>query len=286
MGHHYVPQEYLRGFTHPSCPKALWQFDKETQRFSAEPASIAKIAQQRSFYDDDTERMLNQLVEIPGNRVLHKLVSGDHDLTHEERLDLSVYIATMLTRVPHRRAKATEMAPQVLANVTSDLRDQTRVYADAGNISPETAAKRLAAIDAAEAKYSADMPANVRDQIRSPWPPGRMIHFVYRMRWRLVPAIGRQYFVTTDNPAFFFECCGLGTERSELTFPVSAKLAIFGSWTPLTRNNRIDRPVELVKEANRRLISQAARFVYYRSKADWIATVAAKDKPRLSRIQW
>lgn len=255
MGHHYVPQEYLRGFTHPSCPKALWQFDKDTQTFSAEPASIAKIAQQRSFYEDDAERMLNELVEIPGNRVLRKLRLGDLDLADEERVSLSVYIATMLKRVPHRRAKATGMAPQVLTKVTSELRDQIRAYADAGQISPDTAVKRLAETDTAAAKFSAEMPDNVRDQIRSPWPTETMVDLVYRMHWRFVCTVGGQYFVTTDNPAFFFGCYGLGTKHSELTFPVSSELAIFGSWTPVTKSNGIVHRTQFVKEANRRLIN-------------------------------
>ncbi len=286
MGHHYVPQEYLRGFTHPSCPKALWQFDKKTQTFSTEPASIAKIAQHRSFYDNDTERMLNELVEIPGNRVLRKLRSGDLDLANRERVDLSVYIATMLRRVPHHRAKSREMAPQVLAEMTSELRDQIRAHADAAKILPETAAKWLAETDGAEAKYSAEMPDNVRDQIRSPWASESMVDLVYHMHWRFVDAVDSEYFVTTDNPAYYFECYGFGTEHSELTFPVSAELAIFGSWTPLKANDKSITKQQFVQEANRRIISDATRFVYCHRNDNWIGTVAAKQKPYLSRIQW
>jgi hypothetical protein len=111
VGHHYVPKKYLRGFAHPSCPNALWQFDKKTHSFSEQPASIARIAQQRLFYDADTERMLNESVEAPGNRVLDKLRSGDLSLEDEERVYLSVYIATMLKRVPHHRAKTRAMVP-------------------------------------------------------------------------------------------------------------------------------------------------------------------------------
>lgn len=223
MGSHFIPQEYLRAFTHPSCPNALWQFDKDTQTFSAQPASIKRIAQQRSFYDDDTERKLNELVEIPGNQVLRKLRSGDLDLTDEERLNLSVYIATMLTRVPHHRAKAEEMAPKSLAKVTAELREEIKAQEEAGRISPETAARGLAETDAAESRYSAELPDNVRAQIRSPWPTERMVDMVYGMHWRFVFATSSQGFVTTDNPAFFFACWGLGTEDSELTFPVSSK---------------------------------------------------------------
>jgi len=58
VGNHFVPQHYLRGFTDPSCPKALWQFDKKTLSWSEQPASIAKIAQQRSFYKEGATELL------------------------------------------------------------------------------------------------------------------------------------------------------------------------------------------------------------------------------------
>ena len=105
MGYHYVPQEYLRGFTHPTFPNALWQFDKKKMVFSNKTASIKRIAQQRFFYDEETEQLLNKHIEIPGNRVIKKLRSCKFNLTDEERIDLSVYIANMLKRVPHYRKK-------------------------------------------------------------------------------------------------------------------------------------------------------------------------------------
>ena len=251
MGNHYVPQEYLRGFTDSSCPDALWQFDKATLSYSKQPASIAKIAQQSSFYDPDTERRLNELVEIPGNRVLKKLRSGDLALNDKERFHLSVYIATMLWRVPHHRAKGEAMAPGVLTELTRELREQIRAYAHAGEISAETAGKHLAMTDAAEAKFASRIPDNVREQIRSPWPAKSVIDLVYRMHWRFVCADDDVDFLVTDNPAFFFECYGLGTERSEFTFPVSSSLAIFGSWTPVANGDSVRRGSPFVKEAKR-----------------------------------
>jgi hypothetical protein len=286
VGNHYVPQKYLRGFTDPSCRDALWQFDKKTLLYSGQPLLIAKIAQQRSFYDADTERALHELVERPGNRVLDKLRSGDLSLEAEERAYLSVYIATMIRRIPHHRAKGEAIAPDVLRKVTSELREQIRAYARAGGLSAETAGKRLAETDAVEAKFELEMPDNVREQIRSPWPTVGMIDLVYGMSWHFVLADADQYFLVTDNPAFFFECYGLGTENSELTFPVSYSLAIFGSWRPVANGNRISRGTQLVKEANRRLISAAFRFIYSRSRVDWIRKVAMKGQPHLNRIRW
>jgi hypothetical protein len=286
MGYHYIPQKYLRGFTGPTCPDALWQFDKKMHRYSERPVPISKIAQRRSFYDSQTEKLLNDQVEVPGNRVLDKLRSGNLSLKDEERRHLSVYIATMLKRVPFHRAKARALAPSVLRNIASELREQIGEYVAAGQLSAETATKRLAEVDGAEAKYTVEMPDEVRDQVNSPWPTGEMIDLVYHMSWRFIIADGYQYFVVTDNPAFFFECYGLGTKDSELTFPISAALALFGCWTPVGQSITTRNGTQFVKEANRRLISAAFRFVYSREKTNWICKVASKAQPRLSRIRW
>lgn len=285
MGHHYVPQKYLRGFADPKTPDFLWQFDKKTQQFTERQASIKKIAQQRAFYDEDTERLLNEDVECPGNAVLDKLRSGDFELSHADRANLSVYIATMTHRVPNHRAKADQMAPEVLSNVTDRLRKTIRAYADAGRISQDVAERRLTETDDVEAKFSEQMPSEVMADMYSPWPTERVVDAIYGMHWRFAFATGGQQFVTTDNPAFFFTCYGLGSDESELTFPVSSDLAIFGSWRPLHGDPFI-RVTQFVKEANRRLISDATRFVYHRSRAGWIPVVAAKDQPYLSRIRW
>lgn len=286
MGYHYIPQKYLRGFTAPSCPDTLWQFDKKMVRYSPGPVPISKIAQRRSFYDSQTERSLNDQVEVPGNRVLDKLRSGNLSLGDEDRRHLSVYIATMLKRVPFHRAKARALAPVVLKNIVSELREQIGEYGAAGQLSPVTATKRLAEVDAVEAKYTIEMPDEVRDQINSPWPTREMIDLVYSMFWRFIIADGYQYYVVTDNPAFIFECYGLGTKDSELTFPISSGLALFGSWTPVGQSNTTRNGTQFVKEANRRLISAAFRFVYSKEKTNWICKVASKAQPHLSRITW
>lgn len=155
-----------------------------------------------------------------------------------------------------------------------------------GKISAETAEKGLTQTNAAEAKIASEIPDVLREQIRSPWPTETMIECVYGMHWRFVCAEGDEYFLTTDNPAFFFECYGLGTECSELTFPISCNLAVFGSWTAFKKGNNVYRQAQFVKEANRRLISAAFRFIYSRGKVDWIRKIAAKNQPYLSRIKW
>lgn len=192
----------------------------------------------------------------------------------------------MMKRVPHSRKRGEEIAPTALTNVTNKLRDQIRTALANGLIDDATAASHLSETDRVESKLALKLPSNVVEQIESPWPAEFVIDLIYRMTWRFVHATGSNYFVTTDNPAFFFQCWGLRSDESELVFPVSNKLAIFGSWTPLKANDKSITKKQFVKEANRRIISDATRFVYCHRSDNWIGTVAGKQNPYLSRIQW
>ncbi len=286
MGYHYVPQKYLEGFACATHPCALWQFDKQSRCFSREPLPIKRIAQAREYYDSETESRLNTLVECPGNRVLEKLRSGDHKLKPEERVQLSIYIATMLKRVPNHRAKGYKIAPGTLAQVAAELREQIQAHADAGNIPQVLADRRLAEAREAETNIAARMPATVEQHILSPWPSKQMIALVLGMHWRFVQTDITQRVVTSDNPAFYFECFGLGTEHAELTFPICSNLVLFGKWTPIRDSKHVIRKTKFVKEANRRAVIGASRFVYTGHKADWITELAGKDVSALSRIMW
>ena len=90
MGHHYIPQRYLRNFRIDDCPKMIWLYDKQTGR--CRKAAISKVAQEPGFYDTNTEAQLNTRIEIPANAVVGK-ISRREAVTESERLDLSRYMA-------------------------------------------------------------------------------------------------------------------------------------------------------------------------------------------------
>jgi hypothetical protein len=101
MGHHFVPQAYLRGFQDPSRPGFIWvQARRESNPRSA---SIEDVAQSRGFYDAETEHLLASPVEGPANPVLAKLRAGELP-TERERVALAVYLATMTPGSPTRRS--------------------------------------------------------------------------------------------------------------------------------------------------------------------------------------
>lgn len=287
MGYHYIPQRYLQGFVGSPTVKALWQFDKKNFSFSDSRASISKIAQQRLFYDPESERLLNELVERPANQVLHNLRNDHYVLYDNDRMFLSIYMATMLKRVPYHRSKIQSQIPEVLKKATSDVRKDIRQRQATGSFSAEQARQYLQESEMVENKYAEELPSEVRMEIFAPWPSEGVIEAIYNMDWRFVIAEGDEYFVTSDNPVFFFESYGLGTSGSEITFPVSNKIVLFGSRIPILDNNIFTKNTkQFVREANRRLIFHAERFIYSTERSGWIKTIAEKNHIHLNTIKW
>jgi len=284
MGHHYVPRKYLRGFCEPGSDSFLWMFDKQEETFKRMRVDV--IAQARQFYTPEVESQLEEFVEGPANAVIDKLRQRT-SIDSGDRARLPLYVATMLRRVPHSRQRAAGWLPEVLADTVREMKDFISQAAAAGHISPSTEAERLAQADAAEEKFKKNPPQNVVEQIRTPWPTEREVQVIFAMTWRFLSTAGPSYYLTSDNPAFFFEDRGLARAESELTFPISSTLALHANWELGGQGRTYRANQQAVKELNRRTASSATRFLFYRERASWIASVAKKGTgTRLNTIRW
>ena len=284
MGHHFVPQRYLRNFESPSRPGFIWLHDKRGG--PARHARIAQVAQAKAFYSTETEVVLSRDVEAPANAAIRKLTSNTV-ITPVERLQLAYYIGVMLKRIPARRRRSAEMIPGVLADVVSNVREALKTIANAIQADPELLARRLREVDAAESKFARQPPPEVLDQIREPWPSEAMLRALFGMTWRVLVSDGPQHFITTDNPAFFFRAYGLAGEEAELSFPLSTSHALHGSWQAAGSDLVFLRATQaIVKEINRRLASETERLAFYHERAPWLLTILPKKEPYLSVIRW
>ena len=279
MGHHYVPQKYLRGFAEAGNAGAIWMYDKKLRKFTN--PSIKSVAQESRFYSADVEQQLNELVEKPANKVLDKL-RNQEKIGDTDRVHLGVYIATMLKRVPKRRAKAFSMLPDILEKTIKEVRAEIQEW---GNITQnkELFERRLLEIEMAEKSLQSKTPKSIIEQIRQPWASEQMIGLVCAMPWRIARSTRLDFFLTSDNPVYFFEAYGIGTPKSELTFPISTDLALFAGWQGEQNSTTYiqSRPA-LVREANKRLISGAERFVFSHRLENWVAKISDNPKPYLS----
>jgi hypothetical protein len=188
-------------------------------------------------------------------------------------------------------ARTIPASPQAFLQAVAPYRETKELIirmGEQGLIDPELQARRLAEAEAAAVKFSNQAPPEALKWINPPWPSKEMIAAVYFMTWRFLTTGGTSYFMTSDNPVFFFTCYGLKGEEAELVFPISSDLVFHGCWQPLRLNDKqlLKAPQQFVKEFNRRIANPATRFLFYRQKAEWIRTVAQKADPYLSRFVW
>ena len=284
MGHHYVPQAYLRQFEDPSRPGMIWSYGKRERRVVLAP--IKTVAQESGYYDAEDEERLNRIVEIPANCIFRKLRQRS-PLAGDDREKLELYVGTMLMRVPHRRRKAGDLYPKVLDEILDDVASQIRALVQQGSVSQEIADQRLAQIDGLRGMYRSSPPAEIVDLIRNPWPSDNVMTVVRQMTWRIVEAPRGFHFLTSDNPAHFFEFEGLASKQSEMTFPLASDLALIANWQGPPRGLGYARlRPALVREVNRRVASNAEYAVFYHAREERVADLAVKVRPYLSRIQW
>ena len=285
MGHHYVPQRYLRNFEAPKKPGFIWQHDKK----GGPPKLIAivQVAQAKGYYSEQTEALLAREVETPANLVIQRL-RENKSLDQTERFWLTYYLGTMLKRVPYRRRKAMETYPNVLNDTIARVREQINDLARSlPNVDPAIIAKRLAEVDAAHQKFATKPPPEIDMQVREPWPSEVMLDAIYRMTWRVLVSAGPQYFITSDNPVFFFGAYGLATPKAELTFPLSTTHCLHGCWQGAEQTLLfMGAKQAFVKEVNRRLASATERLAFYHESAPWIERILQKKDPYLSAIIW
>jgi hypothetical protein len=283
MGKHYVPQRYLRGFEDPSKPTYIWMHDKRLEQCKLLP--IKQVAQEGEFYSDAVEESLTEYVEKPGNAVIDKIRQGIEP-SDADRAHLAYYIGVMIRRVPHSRKAANVMLPKALADTVANVKWFYEGEVQAGRLDSEALAARLAEVDAAERVYREKPPPETLEWIETPWSFESMLAAIYLMTWRIIRCQGPSFFLTSDNPAFFFECFGLGTEKAELIFPLCKDFLLHCSWRENKKRGIIVAKERLVKEFNRRIASGADRFIFYHEKRDWVFAVAKKLPDQLSVIQW
>ncbi len=163
MGHHYVPRQHLRRFARKDEEACVWMYDKETRKFCA--AGIASVAQENGYYDAEVEKALADVVEGPGKRLIDKLLKREK-IDNAERTKLSMYFMIMLTRGPRQRKKSLERYPKAMAEIISETEADIRQWI-ADEPDNRMAHQRLQELEQLRAKFSAEIPQNIIDQIRA-----------------------------------------------------------------------------------------------------------------------
>ena len=258
-------------------------FDKTAKISRCLP--IKSVAQESGYYEEADEQALANQIEGPALRALGALRRQER-VDDDGRIRLASYVASLMTRVPRRRAKGLELFPEALRSTVSRFRKQFEQWADNPEIDPSLVAQWSAEIETLERRFTVDPPPEVINQVRSPWPSLRYVQVLDAMTWRIISSNAAK-FVTSDNPAHFFEAYGIGTPEAEVCCPLAPDVALHMSRQGEPRGLYFSRGRKyLVKEINRRVATGAERFVFGSEAAPWLRGVCDKARPSLSGIRW
>src|SRR5262249_1445549 len=185
-----------------------------------------------------------------------------------------------------RRITRDEIVPKAVRKTINQFLEDIRQWAKTAT-DEALVKRRYAEVERIREQFEEELPAEVSDQIDNPWPTVKMIESGAARTWRIAFTRGPQFFITSDNPAFFFEAYGTGNPDSELTFPLSPYVALMcdRQGVPLATF-----PVEVkqktVREVNRRMAASAERLIFAHEPQPWLFKTMRKARPYLSRIGW
>lgn len=282
MGHHYVPQRYLRKFEDKESSGYVWQYLKKGD----EPrrVRIKSAAQSRDFYESDVETLLAEQVELPGGDAIDKILEGG-SLNESERFSLALYLAVMLKRVPAYRSWAEDGFFEKLPAQMERFREDART----GKIPSMriNVQKAIELIDVLEKKFENEIPSTILNTIRNPFPSERILSAFYTMYWRVFIADGPQEFVTSDNPLFYTRGSGIGNLKSEMHIPLSPTHLLQGSRiSPVNGIPRFSMPDKVVRVVNKWTAFYAKNLVYSHKQVGWLPPLLSVQELNLFVPQW
>ena len=280
MGHHYLPQYYLKGFTE-TIDNMLWAYEKGSGiKFNTQIKRLANIT---DFYSEETEQYLANVIEGPANEVLDKIRSR-HLINDDEKNTFAEYLAVMWKRVPRAKEDLKKMAPRLADGIAEKL------SADLSNLignMPEKAEfieKRKKEIDDILAIYAVDPPKDIWLENIPPERTPRIVDAMKAMTWTFWEFDQRPVFLTCDNPVFYFTWMGVGRKDSEISFPISSHVVLWATWRADLPRNFIKASTQIVKEMNRRTVYNANRYVFHSRDEHWIVPFIKKINWKLNRI--
>ena len=260
----------------------IWQFKLKQLEFGRRPIPVRSAAQAPNYYFEEDEKYLAEEIEAPAHAPLNKLRQSE-DLSPEERIAVSVYVQSMLTRGPKARHDRKPMLPTVFEKLRAktltnlpDLVEEFKIPAD----------EWIAALEELRKQVMDDRISDKSVFVKSQYSTGILAWAIYHMQWVVIHSVESEEFITGDSPAFFTKDLGFKHQKSELSFPLSPAVALHASWRG--RLYGLDHlniaAGQIVKEINRRTIHSAVRFVYSPTRPIWVKSVSSKPAPRLSPL--
>lgn len=272
MGKHFVPQAYLRAFTHDG---AFYAYDKQTR--SHHRAFPPRHAQSRSMYSAETEKHLADEIEGPANVLMERLRTQPRTVfTQAERAVFAQYALTQMKRVPVWRDKSKQhlQSPEIVQQLRQDM-------AKWANSIPTTLTEAETAreLDALVDEAIANADQTWMNNLHKGKAPNSLNYFL-SLNWQFL-LVDEPKLLTSDNPIYVSP---LGADNGgDITWPLSPTLAMRMARAPLPGGSWIKASKTQARELNRRTVSAAKRFVYAAEQLSWHEELIFKSNLVLSQ---
>jgi len=282
MGKHYIPRFYLRGFIDSNLQDQIFVYEicKNKRPFKT---NIKNIAQEKDYYTDEVEKLLCDEIESPVAPVLNKIINHQI-ISIEERLTLAIFMSVFLKRVPRHRIRMNEYAPDAMNSVFSNFYERLDELSGKNPEKKELIIKRRSEAQKYQEEWKKEIPKEILEKVQRPAPNPKIIELLLKMTWIFHTVSEGSKLITSDNPVFFHEGIGLGNNESEISFPLSSNIVLWGSYKPYVEGYY---PVKesLIKEFNRRTVKLATRYIFYHEDREWIYMLANKKNIEINWIK-
>jgi hypothetical protein len=293
---HFVPRFYLEGFADKD--NFVWTYDKQTGQ--GRPATPENTAVETNFYSfeapsgeyDDT--IENALADIEGKAkwCLPKLLRGER-LSGEQRMDFSVFVATLYLRSP-AMVNAMALMTGELAQVASEIAHSSdepfeRIFdaidAELGNTSTPQDRERMKAIFSKKSNFV--MNVDKRIGLRTLASAEQIAQLFYNMSWLIIEPRDT-LLITSDNPVV--RVCppedsrspygdgGFLNKRVFVTLPLLPRRMLEMCWNGGDREGILSVPKDRGKPYNRQRAGFSERYLYSSRQDAGIGALAAKHR--------
>lgn len=277
MGHHYVPQFYLRGF---GSNGRIWAHDRE--RRTSFQATVKGVANENGMYSEEIESFLANRIEAPAISALTKIRQREK-ISNDERTALARYIVFLWKRVPDGRQRAMQTIPSVADQIHREIETEldAAVAANPG-FADRAASLKVRVAAAIETHKSKPSPELWYSSFESE-PSVRLVESLLSMNWVYL-ATSELQFLTSDNPVFIFRSEGIGNRRSELSLPLSSSIALWATRSTVQSGEFMNATPVAVREINRRTAHNSTRFIYSGANDPWVLPFVTKGDWQLTRL--
>ena len=275
MGHHILPQYYLRGFAQPGEVE-LWRYEKGKTNPLFLP--IKGIAQEKGLYGD-VESYLAERIEKPVINALKKIRNREA-VSEIDKKDLCKYIFVFAKRVKAAFNRFKDNAPRIAKDQMDEL---DRYLRDLETKNPDKASYCDSVRKNAQRIYN-DLAENPSKEV---W--ARAIQFdngiarelLSQMTWTFYCCKEPDIFITSDNPVFIHRSIGVRPRHADMSFSISKNISLLASWQNLRDQKYLEATSQQIKELNRRTAYNATRFVYSPVEKVWITDLLNKKEHRI-----